>query len=93
MSLGSLTLLRNLLLRSAVVCWALALMMSLLTVGLWDCWATTTAGLFHIAPQKLGSLMVNFFALVKFYAVFILLAPGLAIHWTIKRDYSGKQQN
>lgn len=86
MSFNTLTLLRNILLRATVVCMGLAWIMSILTVCFWDTWTATTSSLFRIEPKKLGPLIAYFFAFAKLYVIFILLAPGLAIHWTLQKD-------
>jgi len=84
--MNTLRLLRNILLRAAAICYCLIAVMAVLTFALWDTWAQTTCTLYHIEPNKLGTLVVYFFALAKFYAIFLLLAPGLAIHWTLKKE-------
>ena len=38
-----------------------------------------------IDKESLDVLTLSFFGLVRFYLVFILLAPTLALHWTLKR--------
>ena len=38
-----------------------------------------------IDQKSLGILTLSFFGLIRFYLVFILLAPALALHWTLKR--------
>jgi hypothetical protein len=38
-----------------------------------------------IDQNSLNAIVVGFFVLIRFYLVFILLAPALALHWTLKR--------
>lgn len=38
-----------------------------------------------IDQKSLNVIVVSFFVLIRFYLVFILLAPALALHWTLKR--------
>ena len=38
-----------------------------------------------IDQKSLDVLTMSFFGLIRFYLVFILLAPALALHWTLKR--------
>ena len=59
--------------------------MTLSTMLLWDVWTQMTAALFHVDPNSLGTLMVNFTASCKIIFIFFMLAPALGIHWTIKR--------
>ena len=37
-----------------------------------------------IEQKSLDVLTMSFFGLIRFYLVFILLAPALALHWTLK---------
>jgi hypothetical protein len=30
--------------------------------------------------------MVSFFTTIKFFALFVLLGPALALHWTLKAE-------
>jgi hypothetical protein len=66
------------------------LLMALATFALWDTWAGLIAQWFHTNREILGPLMVYFFSAVKFYIIFILLTPALALHWTIKREMARK---
>lgn len=84
MNLELLRQIRNLLLRLAAISFVLSLVMAFSTVALWDTWAGLAAQWFRTAPAELGPVVVNFFAFIKFYYVFILLAPALALHWSIK---------
>lgn len=38
-----------------------------------------------IDQGSLNAIVVGFFALIRIYLIFILLAPALALHWTLKR--------
>ncbi len=84
MNLETIRLTRNLLLRALAVTFVLNLLMALATFALWSTWTGLTSQWFHTPPESLGPLMVSFFATVKFYAIFVLLAPAIALHWTLK---------
>jgi len=86
MTLDSLRLLRNILLRSAAICYAFLILTALIWLPLSDTWTSLTSSLYHIAPEKVHEIVVIFFSVAKFYAIFLLLVPGLAIHWTLKRE-------
>lgn len=75
---------RNVLFRTLAVTFALSLLMQLATFSLWDTWTGLTSQWFHTDVEQLGPVVLRFFAGVKFYAIFILLAPALALHWTVK---------
>ena len=90
MNLDTLRLMRNVLFRLAAISFAFAMLMAMLTIGLWDTWAGVTSQWYRTTPAQLGPIVVNFFAMVKFYYIFVVLAPALALHWTIKAA-EGKQ--
>ena len=51
-----------------------------------DYWDSLVVVQWALIDQKsLDVLTLSFFGLVRFYLVFILLAPALALHWTLKR--------
>lgn len=84
MSLESLKLVRNLLIRTALVSLILTWVLAAITVALWDFWSGLTSQLFRTPVADLGLLISYWFALIKFYMLFLLLAPALALHWEIK---------
>jgi hypothetical protein len=51
--------------------------------GYWDRLIVNRLGL--IDEKSLNVVVMEFFVLIRFYLVFILLAPALALHWTLKR--------
>ena len=51
--------------------------------GYWDRLIVDRLGL--IDEKSLNVVVMEFFVLIRFYLVFILLAPALALHWTLKR--------
>ncbi len=77
---------RNILLRTFAVTFVLNLLMAAATFGLWDTWTSITGQWFHTSPQSLGPQMVSFFTTIKFFALFVLLGPALALHWTLKAE-------
>jgi hypothetical protein len=51
-----------------------------------DYWGTLLVARWALIDQdSLNLLTLGFFGLIRFYLVFILLAPALALHWTLKR--------
>jgi len=85
MNLEALKQIRNVLLRTALISLILAWLLAGLTIGLWDTWSSITSQWFRTPVTELGPLMSNWFALIKFYMIFVLLAPALGLHWEIKR--------
>jgi hypothetical protein len=51
--------------------------------GYWDRLIVDRLGL--IDEKSLDVVVMEFFVLIRFYLVFIVLAPVLALHWTLKR--------
>jgi hypothetical protein len=90
MTLESLRLARNILLRSAVLCYAFLILSVLLWVPFSQTWTGLTSSWYHIAPDRINTIVINFLTVAKFYAIFILLVPGLALHWTISKEVARK---
>lgn len=90
MTLDLLRLLRNILLRSVVVGLIIALLLAAVTFGAWDTWTGTATKWFHTDEATLVPLVINFFVDIRFFLLFVLLTPGLAIHWTLTKELSRK---
>jgi sterol desaturase/sphingolipid hydroxylase (fatty acid hydroxylase superfamily) len=88
MTLDTLRIVRNVLLRTFVVGCVFALLLALVTFGAWDCWVSSAMRMAHTDEATLVPVVLSFFAQLRFFLVFIVLAPALALHWTIKREQS-----
>lgn len=86
MTLDSLRLVRNILFRCLAVGVAFAFLLALVTFGAWDSWIGFATGLFHTDEAAIRNLVMDFFTAIRFFLLFIILTPALALHWTIKRD-------
>jgi len=86
MTLESLRLLRNILLRSAAISYAFLLLSALIWLPFSDTWTGLTSSWYHVTSETVHNIVIYFLSVAKFFAIFVLLIPGLAIHWTIKRD-------
>ncbi|MBX9567729.1 MAG: hypothetical protein K2X77_02490 [Candidatus Obscuribacterales bacterium] len=86
MTLDSLRLLRNILLRSAAICYAFLVFSVLVWLPFSDMWTEITSNVYQISPETVRKIVVYFLSVAKFLAIFVFLVPGLAIHWTIKRE-------
>lgn len=84
MNIETLRFYRNLLFRTLVVIFFLNVLMYSATMALWDTWTGLVSAWFHVPAEGLGATMLDFFTAVKFFAIYILLAPALALHWSIK---------
>ena len=85
MTYDNLRLIRNLLLRTFVVGLGITLLLALLTFSLWDTWVPIVERMFHTNIEFLTPIVVEFFMQVRFFLLYIVLAPALAIHWTLKK--------
>jgi hypothetical protein len=86
MTLDALRLARNILLRSAAICYGFLIVSAVVWLPFADTWTGLTSSWYHVAPENVHNIVVAFLSVAKFYAIFILLVPGLALHWTIKRE-------
>ena len=85
-ALDTLRLLRNVLLRCFVVGVVFALLMLVATLMAWPVWTGLAISWFHTDQAQLGTIVLQFFTAIRFYFLFILLAPALALHWTLRSE-------
>lgn len=79
-------ILRNILLRTFLISLVFALLMATIYYTGRSCWDRMIVDRWHLIDQpSLNLVVVGFFTLVRFYLVFVLLAPALALHWTLRR--------
>jgi hypothetical protein len=90
MTLDTLRLLRNILLRSFVVGVAFGLLFGIITFAGWNTWIGMATSLCHTDEATLTKLILHFFVDLRFYLVFLLLTPGLALHWTLRKEEARK---
>lgn len=88
MKTESLRLARNLFLRAAAISYAFLIVSALIWLPLSETWTQMTCSLYHITPERVHNIVVDFLSAAKFYAIFLLLVPGLALHWTLKQELS-----
>lgn len=84
MNLDLIRSLRNILLRTLAVTVGLTWLMAIATICFWNTWSGITAQQFHTPPEALGPIVVGFFSAMKLFAICFLLAPALALHWSLK---------
>ncbi len=82
----TLRLLRNILLRSFAVGVVFALVMLVATLAAWPVWTGLAMSWFHADQAQLSAVVLAFFTAIRFYFLFILLAPALALHWTLRSE-------
>ncbi len=86
----TLRLARNILLRTFVIGLVIALVLGLTTIIGWTTWIGMASEWFHTDPATLTPLVLKFFINIRFFLLFIVLTPALAIHWTLKKDSPDK---
>jgi hypothetical protein len=84
--LDTLRLLRNILLRIFAVGVVFALAMLVATLAAWPVWTGLAMGWFHADQAQLSTVVLAFFTEIRFYFLFILLAPAVALHWTLRSE-------
>ena len=81
-----LRVLRNILFRCFVIGLVIALLLGLTMMGGWTTWMDIAGRWFHTDSATLTPLVLKFFIEIRFFLLFIVLTPALAIHWTLKKD-------
>ena len=82
----TLRLLRNVLLRSFAIGVGFALLMLIGLLVAWPLWSGIAISWFHTDEARLSTAALGLFIQIRFYLVFVLLTPGLALHWTIRSE-------
>lgn len=84
MTIESLRLLRNILYRAAAVSYAILILSALIWLPFSETWTGLTCNWYHITPERVHNSVIDFLSVAKFYTIFLLLVPALALHWTVK---------
>jgi hypothetical protein len=85
-ALDTLRLVRNILLRCFAVGVVFALLMLIAMLAAWPVWTDLAMRWFHADAAQLGTVVLQFFTAIRFYFVFVLLAPALALHWKLRSE-------
>ncbi|HYA41028.1 MAG TPA: hypothetical protein VEF34_06975 [Syntrophobacteraceae bacterium] len=86
MNFEILRVLRNILLRCFAIGFVITLVLGMTMMIGWMTWMDMAGRLFHTDPATLTPVVLKFFTEIRFFLIFIVLTPALALHWTIKRD-------
>jgi len=84
-------MLRNIFLRAFVVAVALALVFAFITFTFWDAWMGFATSHFRTDAATLTPIAIQSFAQLRFFVWFLLLTPGLALHWTLKAEEKSRR--
>jgi hypothetical protein len=86
MKVETLQLLRNILLRTFVVGVLLAVVLALLTYLQWETIMYVLTDKLHMSNREpIETGFVELFVAIRFFLIFCILAPALALHWTVKK--------
>jgi hypothetical protein len=85
MDYEALRVIRNILLRTFAIGLFITLVLGPVTVLGWTTWIGIAKNWLHTDADTFSLLVLQFFSAIRFYLVFIVLTPALAIHWTIKK--------
>ena len=87
MNYEALRILRNVFLRAFVIGVAMALVYGATTLLGWGMWSSLVTERWHLVDARaFGILTLAWFSALRFFLVFGLLVPGLALHWTLQRE-------
>ena len=67
-----------------------AVLIFTLTFIFWDRWSLIVISKFQVAPKDLGELFVNSMLFTRFYLIFVILAPAIALHCITKNKKAEK---
>ena len=86
MTLNTLRLTRNILLRCFALGFGMTLFLGFACFGLWDSWIGPACTVAHTTQSAIVPVVMNFFADLRIVMLYFLLIPALAIHWTLRRE-------
>jgi len=84
-------ILRNVFLRTFLVGAGIGLLFAVATLAGWNLWMPLGARLFHTDEATVTVATLQFFVALRFFLWFVVLAPALAMHWTLKAEATRSQ--
>jgi len=90
MSIDTLRLTRNILLRSFVIAVIITLILGSITFLCWQIWMPIAIKWLHTDAETLTLVVLEFFTCVRFFLLYMLLTPALALHWTYRCERKKK---
>jgi uncharacterized membrane protein YeiB len=86
MALDTLRLIRNVLLRGFALGIVAAIVMFAAMEAGWPVWSGLVTAWFHTDATAVNALTLQVFTEAKFFLIFAMLVPALALHWTIRTE-------
>ncbi|MBI3308804.1 MAG: hypothetical protein HYZ79_05470 [Candidatus Melainabacteria bacterium] len=80
----NLQLIRDFLFKTFIIGIVFAILLITLTMLFWEQWSSFLYGKFLITDKELGKLFVNSVLHLRFYLLFVILTPAIALHWILK---------
>ena len=84
MNKQNLILLKSFLFKTFIVGIMFAVLIFVLTFCFWDKFSYIASSKFQVTQQDLGLVVINFFSILRFYLIFVILVPLIALHWLIE---------
>lgn len=81
--LETLTVIRNILLRSFLISIIYTFIVLIVYLTIPNSIALMVSSIYKINPTQVPILIIHFILMIKFFILFVLLFPALAIHWSI----------
>ena len=75
---------RDFLFKTFIVSLVFAILLFVMTATFWDKWSGFLYAKFQVPKSTLGELVVDSFLHLRLYLIFVILTPGIALHWLIK---------
>ena len=79
-----LILIRDFFLKTFIVGLGFAILLFVMTAVFWGKWSDFLYTRFQVPKKELGVLVVDSFLHLRLYLIFVILVPGIAMHWLIK---------
>ena len=86
MAIDTLRLLRNILLRAFAIGFVIGVLQVVLALSLWGVWVPLMSAWWHTDEPHLSNDAIVYFTALRFFLLFVLLVPGLALHWTLASE-------
>ncbi|MEZ4575005.1 MAG: hypothetical protein R2857_08835 [Vampirovibrionales bacterium] len=86
MNTNCLRIWRNLFLRAFLVGVGLTVLLAIAIFLPWDAWMPYATSMTRLTEAQLAPKITQLFLDIRYYLLFIVLTPGLALHWTLKKE-------
>lgn len=74
---------RDFLFKTFLIGLLIAVLLMVISIILWEPWSLFINNKFLVTEEDLGKMFVNSFLYLRFYLLFIILSPAIALHWLV----------